>query len=72
MKFKDFFALVGSILLDWRVIVTLIAMLFVMGFANFILKYKKKPRKKKEKKAAAAPAPAPKAEENKEESKEEE
>ncbi len=72
MKFKDFFALVGSILLDWRVIVTLVAMLFVMGFANFILKYKKKPRKKKEKKAAAAPAPAPKAEENKEESKEEE
>ena len=69
MKFKDFFALVGSILLDWRVIVTLIAMLFVMGFANFILKYKKKPRKKKEKKAAApAPAPAPeKTEENKEE-----
>ena len=69
MKFKEFFALIGSILKDWRVIVTLVAMLFVMWAANFILKYKKKPRKKKEKKAAApAPAPAPeKTEENKEE-----
>ncbi|MBP5575811.1 MAG: hypothetical protein J6X67_03495 [Treponema sp.] len=71
MKFKDFLALIGNILKDWRVIVTLVAMLFVMWAANAILKYKKKPRKKKEKKAAAAPAPAPKAEENKEESKEE-
>ena len=69
MKFKEFFVLIGSILKDWRVIVTLVAMLFVMWAANFILKYKKKPRRKKEKKAAApAPAPAPeKTEENKEE-----
>ena len=69
MKFKEFFALIGGVLKDWRVIVTLVLMLFVMWAANFILKYKKKPRKKKEKKAAApAPAPAPeKTEENKEE-----
>ncbi len=68
MNFKEFFALIGSILKDWRVIVTLVVMLFVMWAANFILKYKKKPRRKKEKKAQAAPAPAPeKTEENKEE-----
>ena len=69
MKIKEFFAIIGGVLKDWRVIVTLVLMLFVMWAANFILKYKKKPRKKKEKKAAApAPAPAPeKTEENKEE-----
>lgn len=71
MKFKDFFALVGSILLDWRVIVTLIAMLFVMGFANFILKYKKKPRKAKKGKAPKEAAPPKPAEEKKEEGSEE-
>ena len=49
---------------DWRVIVTLVAMLFVMWAANFILKYKKKP--KKNKKGKKAPAPAPKPEEKKE------
>ena len=51
MKLKDFFALIGSILKDWRVIVTLVAMLFVMWAANAILKYKKKPRKAKKVKA---------------------
>ena len=50
MKLKEYFAIIGSVLKDWRVIVTLVVMLFVMWAANFILKYKKKPRKKKEKK----------------------
>ena len=66
MKIKDFFDLVLNILKDWRVIVTLVAMLFVMWSANFILTYKKKPRKKKKGKAAP-PAPAKPAEEKKEE-----
>ncbi len=69
MKFKEFFALVLNILKDWRVIVTLVAMLFVMWAANAILKYKKKPRKAKKGKAPKEAAPAPKpAEEKKEES----
>ncbi|MBR5401052.1 MAG: hypothetical protein IK102_04495 [Treponema sp.] len=70
MKIKDFLDLVLNILKDWRVIVTLVAMLFVMWAANFILTYKKKPRKKKKGKAAQ-PAPAKPAEEKKEEAKDE-
>ncbi len=71
MKLKDFFAIVGSILKDWRVIVTLVAMLFVMWAANAILKYTKKPRKAKKEKAPKEPAPAKPAEEKKEEGSEE-
>ena len=67
MKIKDFFGIVGGVLLDWRVIVTLVLMLFVMGAANFILKYQKKAKKPKKEK----PAPAPKQEEKKEEKSEE-
>ena len=70
MKIKDFLDLVLNILKDWRVIVTLVAMLFVMWAANFILTYKKKPRKKKKGKSAQ-PAPAKPAEEKKEEAKDE-
>ena len=66
MKFKDFFALVVSVIKDWRVIVTLVAMLFVMWAANVIITYKKKPRKSKKQKAAPAAAPAKPAEEKKE------
>ena len=69
MKIKAFFDIVGSVLLDWRVIVTLVMMLFMMWAANFILKYKKKPRKKKEK---APKQEAPKKEEPKQEEKKEE
>ena len=64
MKIKAFFDIVATVLKDWRVIVTLVVMLFVMWAANFILKYKKKP--KKNKKGKKAPAPAPKPEEKKE------
>lgn len=70
MKIKTFLDVVSSVLKDWRVIVTLVAMLFMMWAANFILKYKKKPKKsKKGKKVAEAPAPKP--EEKKEENTEE-
>ena len=67
MKFTEFFAIIGSVLKDWRVIVTLVVMLFVMGAANFILKYKKKPAKPKKEKAPKKEAPkeeAPKEEAN--------
>ena len=64
MKFKEILGIIGAVLKDWRVIVTLVAMLFVMGATNFILKYKKKPKKQKKEKAAT---PAPKKEEKKEE-----
>jgi len=69
MKIKAFFDIIGSVLKDWRVIVTLVVMLFVMWAANFILKYKKKPRKAKKEKAQKQEAPKP--EEKKEEKKEE-
>ncbi len=71
MKIKDFFNLVFSVLKDWRVIVTLVVMLFVMWAANFIITYKKKPRSNRKAKKEAAPAPAKPAEEKKEEAKEE-
>lgn len=71
MKIKAFFDLVLSVLKDWHVIATIVAMLFVMWAANFILTYKKKPRKGKKGKKEAAPAPAKPAEEKKEENKEE-
>ena len=69
MSIKEFFAIVTSILKDWRVIVTLVVMLFVMWAANFILKYKKKPKKSKKSKAPKPEAPKP--EEKKEEKQEE-
>lgn len=71
MKIKDFFNLVLCILKDWRVIVTVVVMLFVMWAANAILKYKKKPRKAKKGKAPKEAAPPKPAEEKKEEGSEE-
>lgn len=67
MKIKEFFALVGTILKDWRVIVTLVVMLFAMWAANFIITYKKKPKKSKKNKAPKPEKPAKPAEEKKEE-----
>ena len=71
MKIKAFFDIVATVLKDWRVIVTLVVMLFVMWAANFILKYKKKPRKAKKAKAPKQEAPKPEEKEKKEENKEE-
>ena len=68
MKIKAFFDIVSTVLKDWRVIVTLVGMLFMMWAANFILKYKKKPKKQKKQKAA----PPPKKEDKKEENTEDE
>ena len=63
MKIKEFFALVFSVIKDWRVIVTLVLMLFVMWAANVIVTYKKKPKKSKKGKAPKAEKPAKPAEE---------
>lgn len=65
MSIKDFFALLLKVVSDWHVIVTVVGMLFMMWFANFILTYRKRPPKPKAKKEAkAAPAEeAPAAEE---------
>ena len=71
MNFKDFFALVLNVIKDWRVIVTLVVMLFVMWTANVIITYKKKPKKSKKRKSAPAPAPAKPVEEKKEATQEE-
>jgi hypothetical protein len=69
MKIKEFFALLGGVLKDWRVIVTLVVMLFFMWAANLIHKYKKRPRKAKK---AKEPKPEkPPKEEKKEEKSEE-
>ncbi|MBR4179699.1 MAG: hypothetical protein IKR45_03245 [Treponema sp.] len=65
MKIKEFFALLAGVLKDWRVIVTLVVMLFFMWTANFILTYKKRPKKAKK---AKEPKPEkPPKEEKKEE-----
>ncbi len=71
MSFKEFMELIKTILLDWRVIVTVVVMLFTVSMANKIINYRKRPKRNKKRKGAAtptpAPAPQPKAEETDEE-----
>ena len=67
MKINEFFALFAGVLKDWRVIVTLVVMLFFMWAANFILKYKKRPKRAKKAKEPK-PEKAPKAEKKEEKS----
>ena len=69
MKIKEFFALIAGVLKDWRVIVTLVVMLFFMWAANFILTYKKRPKKPKKAKEPKPEKP-PKAEKKEEKSEE--
>ena len=59
MKFQDFLQIVLQILTNWYVLGTLIAMLLIIAFANYVIRYKKKPKKKKKKNLAEA-APKPK------------
>ncbi len=59
MSFKEILPIAIAVLKDFRVIGTVLAMLFVISFANYIIRYKKKPPKPKVKKAKAAPAPKP-------------
>ena len=59
MKFQEFLNIVLQILTNWYVLGTLIAMLLIIAFANYVIRYKKKPKKKK-KKNVAETAPKPK------------
>ena len=64
MGIKDYISMSLTVLKDFRVIGTVIAMLVLIEFARFIASYRKKPKKPKSKKAKAPkPAPAPKKEE---------
>ena len=57
MKFQQFLNIVLQILTNWYVLGTLIAMLLIISFANYVIRYKKKPKKKKKKNVAEAPKP---------------
>ena len=57
MKFQQFLNIVLQILTNWYVLGTLIAMLLIISFANYVIRYKKKPKKKKKKNTAEAPKP---------------
>ena len=59
MKFQEFLNIVLQILTNWYVLGTLITMLLIIAFANYVIRYKKKPKKKKKKNLAEA-APKPK------------
>ena len=66
MSAKEYFNIVLEILSNWKIIATVIAMLVIIGFSNFVVKYKRKAKKGKKKKnvaastpAKSAPAPAP-------------
>ena len=54
MSFKALLSLIGKVLIDYRVIVTVIAMFIIVSFAKFVTTYTSKPKKNKKK--AAAPA----------------
>ena len=59
MSAKEYFKIVLEILSNWKIIATVIAMLLIIGFSNFVVKYKHRIKKgKKKKNVAANPAPA--------------
>ena len=59
MSAKEYFKIVLEILSNWKIIATVIAMLLIIGFSNFVVKYKHRIKKGKKKKSVAAnPAPA--------------
>lgn len=64
MKFKDYLPIIFGVLKDFKVIGTVIVMLFVVAFAKYVINYTKKPKVPKAKKAPkAAPKKEPQAEE---------
>ena len=63
---KEYISLILGVLIDFRVIITVVVMLMVVSFAKFVTTYKKRPPRPKKKKEKTAPAPAPKSEEKKE------
>ncbi len=65
MEIKEYFSLIIGVLTDFKVIITVIAMLLVVEFAKFVVSYRKKPPKPKKKKSKTPPSPPPKTEEKK-------
>ena len=61
MSIREYISLFISVLTDFRVIVTVVAMLLVIEFAKFVTSYRKKPRKPKKKKVQVANQSAPQA-----------
>ena len=59
MKLQDFFNIVLQILTNWYVIGTVVAMLLIISFANYVIRYKRKPKKKKKKNLAEKAPPKP-------------
>ena len=58
MSAKEYFKIVLEILSNWKIIATVITMLLIIGFSNFVVKYKHRIKKgKKKKNVAATPAP---------------
>ena len=55
----NYVELILGVIKDIRVILTIVAALFIIEFAGFVTSYKKKAPKPKKAKAAPAPAPAP-------------
>lgn len=66
MSIKELMPLILSVLKDFRVIITIVAMVFVIEFAKYITTYTKKPPKPKKKKTVAPPPAEQKPEEKKE------
>ena len=66
MSIKEYISLILGVLIDFRVIITVVVMLMVVSFAKFVTTYKKRPPRPKKKKEKTAPSPAPKSEEKKE------
>lgn len=58
MTIKQFIDILTQIFKNWYVLSTLLAMLVIIGFSNFIVKYKRKPKKAK-KKGVIADKPKP-------------
>lgn len=47
MKLEEFIPIFLEVIKDWRVIVTIVAMFFVVSVAKYVITYRKKPRKQK-------------------------
>ncbi len=58
----NYVKLVMGVITDIRVIITIVAALFIIEVAKFVTSYKKKPPRPKKAKAPKAPPPAPKPE----------
>lgn len=60
MSLKEYYDYILKVVLDWRVIATVVTMIIIVFFANMTINYKKRPKVKQSKKTAAPkPAPAP-------------